>query len=217
MVMLRSYMCPKLTIYIYISPTFSPLSSAYIGGTTVIIGCPPHISCGQCPQVGHQKRLDTVKETLAAEGVKGHSRFYGRVTKTATHSRLWGIFWKKLPTLGWKMMEYMHCLIVYVTLFWRRLSTWLELRCAFICFLRSHMLANSSGLLDFKPGFCVVYSMGFNQIPAAIFCATSNWLSDISDLRTSRGILSMGRCVPGRQLRWRGCSWKMHLGEKVGT
>ena len=85
MVMLRSYMCPKLTIYIYILIFFLhifPLSSACIGGTTVIIGCPPHISCGQSPgRWVIKKRLDTVKETLAAEGVKGHSRFYGRVTK----------------------------------------------------------------------------------------------------------------------------------------
>ena len=76
--------------------------------------------------------------------------------KTGYPLRAWRIFWSKKTAVPWvgKWWNIMHCLIVYATLFWRRLSTWLELRCAFICFLRSHMLANSSGLLDFKPGLC---------------------------------------------------------------
>lgn len=70
------------------------------GGATVIIGCPAAtFPVVNGPQVGHQKRLDTVKETLAAEGVKGHSCFYGRVIKNCKNLRALRIFWlKKLPT-----------------------------------------------------------------------------------------------------------------------
>ena len=49
-----------------------------------------------------------MKETLAAEGVKGHSRFYGRVTKNWLPPQGLENFLveKNCRALGWKMMEY---------------------------------------------------------------------------------------------------------------
>lgn len=79
------------------------------GGTTVIIGCPAAtFPVVNGPQVGHQKRLDTVKETLAAEGVKGHSRFYGRVIKNCKKPEGFENFFveKTAHLFGWKMMEH---------------------------------------------------------------------------------------------------------------
>lgn len=113
MVMLRSYMCPKLTIYIYISyisSTFPPLSSACVFWNHGHHWLPPatfpvvnRLAGGSSKTVGHREG-----DLSRWRGQRPPPWHTGRVTKNWLPPQGLENFLveKNCRALGWKMMEY---------------------------------------------------------------------------------------------------------------